>query len=105
MEKIEETTASLREVTDIRAGQVYRVIFTGKWRLPILREIAKHPRRLSELKRAIPDCSKKMLIETLHALETSGFITRHDKSTKTRWVEYSLRAEIAELLGQLLAKM
>ena len=47
-----------------------RIIFQGKWRLRVLQEIVEKPVRLSQLKRAMPACSKKVLIDTLHGLRS-----------------------------------
>jgi DNA-binding HxlR family transcriptional regulator len=98
----------MREIT-ARAGEgtpndveVYRQIFQGKWRLPILREIAGGPRRLSNLRRSVPHASKKMLVDTLHGLERMGWIVRTEYEEATRRVEYSLSEEHSEkILGIL----
>lgn len=67
-----------------------RIVFQGKWRLRVLREIAGGPVRLSQLRRNVPECSKKVLIDTLHALEELGLIERREFPTKVRRVDYSL---------------
>ena len=51
-----------------------RVVLQGKWRLRVLQEIAKGPVRLSHLRRVVPQCSKKVLIDTLHGLEELSWI-------------------------------
>jgi DNA-binding HxlR family transcriptional regulator len=67
-----------------------RIIFQRKWRLRVLREILKGPVRLSQLRRAMSECIKKVLIDTLHGLERLGWIERQEYPTKLRKVEYSL---------------
>ncbi len=59
----------------------------------MLQEIVKGPVRLSQLKRAVPECTKKVLIDTLHGLEELGWIARREYATKLRKVEYSLTAK------------
>lgn len=70
-----------------------RIVFQGKWRLRVLQEIVKYPARLSQLRRAMPECSKKVLIDTLHGLEELGWIERQEYPTKLKRVEYSLAAK------------
>lgn len=76
-----------------RDTDLLRDVFQGKWRLRVLQEIVKGPVRLSQLRRAVPECSKKVLIDTLHGLEELGWIERHEYSFKLKRVEYSLTAE------------
>ena len=73
-----------------------QAIFQVKWRFRVLRELAKAPMRLSRLRRAIPECSKKVLIDTLHSLESLSLIRRVDYSTKVKRVEYQLKEGCAE---------
>lgn len=77
-------------------AEVFRLIFQGKWRLPILREIVAGPRRLSTLRRSIPQATKKMLVDTLHSLERLGWIVRTEHDGTVRRVEYALADEYSE---------
>ena len=52
--------------------------------------LADGPLRLSELRKALPDASKKVLVDNLHGLERLGVIERVDLSTRVRRVEYVL---------------
>jgi DNA-binding HxlR family transcriptional regulator len=79
---------------------------SDKWATLILIALAARSRRFSELNRAIPDISKRMLTQTLRALERDGLITRHVFATKPPSVEYrlsalgeSLLSPLAELVG------
>jgi len=67
-----------------------RFVFQGKWRLRVLQEIVKGPVRLSQLRRAVPQCSKKVLIDVLHGLEEVGWIERKEYPSRLKRVEYSL---------------
>jgi DNA-binding HxlR family transcriptional regulator len=60
-----------RMMNDSQA-EILREIFQNKWRLHVLRLLSQSPHRLSQLRRAIPDASKKMIIDTLHGLEGIG---------------------------------
>ncbi len=61
-----------------------------KWTVLALVALASHPRRFSELHRAIPDISKRMLTQTLRDLERDGLADREVFPTKPPRVQYSL---------------
>ena len=61
-----------------------------KWTMLTLVAIAAAPRRFNELHRIMPDISKRMLTQTLRALERDGMATRHVFPTKPPSVEYRL---------------
>lgn len=61
-----------------------------KWTLLALVALAARPRRFSELHRAIPDISKRMLTQTLRDLERDGLADREVFPTKPPSVRYSL---------------
>ncbi len=63
-----------------------------KWTLLTLVALASRPRRFSELHRAIPDISKRMLTQTLRELERDGLANRQVFPTKPPKVQYSLAA-------------
>ena len=60
------------------------------------------PARLSQLRRSIPDCSKKVLIDTLHDLEAMGWVVRREYPSSRRWVEYSIAEGWVETLLKLV---
>ena len=62
----------------------------GKWSTLILFCLGAEPHRFGALGRAIPQISKRMLTETLRALEADGFVSRHVFSTKLPNVEYRI---------------
>ncbi|UGV24334.1 transcriptional regulator [Rhodopseudomonas boonkerdii] len=61
-----------------------------KWTSLLLVALAAKPRRFSELQRAVPDISKRMLTQSLRDLQRDGLITRHVFPTKPPSVEYRL---------------
>jgi DNA-binding HxlR family transcriptional regulator len=61
-----------------------------KWTTLIVVALAGGPHRFSQLSRAIPDISKRMLTQTLRDLERDGLITRQVFPTKPPSVEYRL---------------
>ncbi len=61
-----------------------------RWTMLVVMALAAKPHRFSELGRAIPDISKRMLTETLRDLERNGLLTRSVFPTKPPSVEYRL---------------
>lgn len=61
-----------------------------KWTMLVVVALASRPRRFSELHRAIPDISKRMLTQTLRDLERDGLAEREVFPTKPPKVQYSL---------------
>ena len=61
-----------------------------KWTTLIVIALAQQPHRFSELLRAVPDISKRMLTQTLRDLERDGLIARKVFPTKPPSVEYRL---------------
>jgi DNA-binding HxlR family transcriptional regulator len=86
-------------------SEVLRLLFQGKWRLPVLRELLGGPHRLSQLRRAIPQATKKMLIDTLHALEALRWIGRREYDGKIKKVEYSIAEGMGEQLRRLIGDL
>jgi DNA-binding HxlR family transcriptional regulator len=68
-----------------------------KWSTLILMSLTARPLRFSEVRRAVPDISKRMLTQTLRSLERDGMVSRHVFATKPPSVEYRL-TELGESL-------
>ena len=83
-------------------SSLLRTLFQGKWRLQVLQELMKGPARLSQLRRVLPACSKKVLIDTLHGLAEIGWIVRTEYPARVRRVEYSLAARWAGELREVV---
>lgn len=63
----------------------------GRWKLLILFQLfGGHIKRFSELERAIPAVTQKMLVQQLRQLEKDGIVHRHVYPEIPPKVEYSL---------------
>lgn len=74
-----------------------------KWTTLILIVLADRPRRFGEVRRMVPDISKRMLTQTLRDLERDGLVTRHVFPTRPPSVEYRLSALGQSVLQPLSA--
>ena len=87
------------------AQNVIRVL-EGRWKLVILFQLfGSNIRRFSELERAIPGISQKMLIQQLRQLEADGVVTRIVHPEVPPRVEYHLTEwgqTLCPVLDQLL---
>ncbi|MDP3857366.1 MAG: helix-turn-helix domain-containing protein [Stagnimonas sp.] len=68
-----------------------------KWTTLIVIALAQRPHRFGEVRRAVPDISKRMLTQSLRDLERDGLIERRVFPTKPPSVEYRL-TELGESL-------
>ena len=65
----------VKELPLIPAERALKVI-GGRWKVFILYYLFEGPQRLSELKRAIPGVSQKVLVQQLRELELHGIVHR-----------------------------
>lgn len=72
-----------------------------KWTTLILIALAHRSLRFSDVRRAVPDISKRMLTQSLRELERDGLIERTVYPTKPPSVEYGLTALGESLLVPL----
>jgi len=79
-------------------------IIGGKWKLPIIYNLREETLRFSELKRALPNVTQKMLTQQLRELERDGLISRKVYAQVPPKVEYSL-TPITKKLEPILASM
>lgn len=63
-------------------------VIAGRWKLLILFHIIGGPRRLSELQRAIPSITQKVLIQQLREMEAHGLVAREVFPVVPPRVEY-----------------
>ena len=61
-----------------------------KWSMQVVMELARGPRRFSELKRALDGVSQRMLTLTLRGLERDGLVNRTVTPTIPPRVDYEL---------------
>lgn len=95
------------EIDSIYVKHVSRVIelLQGKWTVQILCAMRDHPKRLSELRRAIPLASKKALTASLRSLEAAQIVLRRDLSSSVLRVEYEIADTVREPLSALLDQL
>ena len=65
-------------------------VVAGKWTLLMLRDLARGPRRFSELQRSLRGISPRTLSVRLRALEEEGIIERREFAEMPPRVEYRL---------------
>jgi DNA-binding HxlR family transcriptional regulator len=76
-----------------------------RWTVLVLNALSTGTRRFTELRRAIPDISQRMLAKTLRTLETDGLLTRTVFPTIPPRVDYTLTPlgdSLLEPLGHLI---
>lgn len=79
-------------------------IVGGKWKLVILEHLTGPVRRFSELQRALPAITARMLTRQLRELETDGLVARTVYPQVPPKVEYSL-TETGRSLEPLIVQL
>src|SRR6201985_1892515 len=69
----------------------------GHWKPIILYQLMSGPKRYSEIRRAIPTITEKMLIQHLKQLEADNIVLRDSKPVVPPYVVYTLSASGHEL--------
>lgn len=83
----------------------------GRWRIVLIYHLLDGKRRFSELRRAMPGISQRMLTLDLRALEKAGIVQRTIYPEVPPRVEYDLTAEgqrlreLVDLLGDVGARL
>lgn len=72
-----------------------------KWSILILTDLKRGSSRFSDLRRAIPDISQKMLTQTLRKLERDGLVSREVTPSIPPRVDYDLTELGQSLVDQL----
>jgi len=86
-----------------RLGDVLRCI-DGRWKMPILAHLSgEETMRFSDIERAIPQASQKMLTQHLRELERDGIVTRTVYPQVPPKVEYRLTDQGKGLRSVFLA--
>ena len=65
-------------------------VISGRWKPVILYHVFSGPRRLSELKRMMPDITQKVLIQQLREMEEHGLVRREIFAEVPARVEYTV---------------
>jgi DNA-binding HxlR family transcriptional regulator len=76
----------------------------GRWKPLILWQLKDGRLRYSELRRALPLISEKMLIQQLKELEQDGLVLREAKKVVPPYVEYMLTTD-GERIREVLSAM
>jgi DNA-binding HxlR family transcriptional regulator len=74
-----------------------------KWSVLIIMDLARGPKRFSEIKRSVDAISQRMLTLTLRGLERDGLVTRKVFPTIPPKVEYKLSELGCSLCGPVKA--
>jgi DNA-binding HxlR family transcriptional regulator len=72
-------------------------LFGKKWRVAILFSLTDGPKRFSEIKKDIPDCSVKMLSEALGDMERCKILVRKQYEGIPVKVTYQMNGDMDEL--------
>jgi DNA-binding HxlR family transcriptional regulator len=67
--------APMKRLPELPAERALKVI-AGRWKAVILYHLFDGPKRLSELKRLVPNASQKVLIQQLREMEQHGLVGR-----------------------------
>lgn len=67
--------ALMKRLPELPAERALKVI-AGRWKAVILYHLFEGPKRLSELKRLVPNASQKVLIQQLREMEEHGLVNR-----------------------------
>lgn len=82
-------------------------VLGGRWRIVLVYYLLDRPMRFSDLRRAMPNISQRMLTLDLRALEEAGLVQRRILPGIPPGTEYSLTAEglrlceLVDLLGEI----
>lgn len=92
-EKITQTPSPRRPGASPCVMTNVMAIIGGKWKMLILYNLCSGPMRYGELKRRLPHCTEKMLIQSLRELEADRIISRRQYNEVPPRVDYLLTEE------------
>ncbi len=92
MKNLENPAIAPPEFYDLQLCPVRNVLaqIGGKWSLIVISHLKFGQHRFSELRRAMPDISQRMLTQTLRGLERDGLVSRKVTPTIPPRVDYKL---------------
>ena len=79
---------TIKRLPELPVERAFKVI-GGRWKAVILYHLFAGPRRLSEVKRALPKISQKVLIQQLREMEEHGLVHREIFRQVPPRVDYS----------------
>ncbi len=82
---------TIKRLPVLPVERAFKVI-GGRWKAVILYHLFDGPRRLSQLKRALPEISQKVLIQQLREMEEHGLVHREIFRQVPPRVDYSATA-------------
>ncbi|MEU8550041.1 winged helix-turn-helix transcriptional regulator [Streptomyces roseoverticillatus] len=94
----------IHETPDYCAVETAMEVLGGRWKLAILKQLLTGTRRFSELKRALPRITQRMLTRQLRELEADGLITRTVHREVPPRVDYAL-TEAGRSLDSIAAQL
>ena len=80
------------------------MLIGNKWKIFIIQQLMDRPFRFSELRRAIPGISEKVLTDNLRAMEKDGIITRTVFPEVPPRTEYAL-SELGDTMSPIIESM
>ena len=80
------------------------MLIGNKWKILIIQQLMDRPFRFSELRRAIPGISEKVLTDNLRAMEKDGLITRTVFPEVPPRTEYAL-SELGNTMRPIIESM
>lgn len=80
------------------------MLIGNKWKIFIIQQLMDRPFRFSELRRAIPGISEKVLTDNLRAMEKDGLITRTVFPEVPPRTEYAL-SELGNTMRSIIESM
>lgn len=80
------------------------MLIGNKWKIFIIQQLMDRPFRFSELRRAIPGISEKVLTDNLRAMEKDGLITRAVFPEVPPRTEYAL-SELGNTMRPIIESM
>lgn len=80
------------------------MLIGNKWKIFIIQQLMDRPFRFSELRRAIPGISEKVLTDNLRAMEKDGLITRTVFPEVPPRTEYAL-SELGNAMRPIIESM
>lgn len=79
---------TIKRLPELPVERAFKVI-GGRWKAVILYHLFRGPLRLSELKRALPKISQKVLVQQLREMEEHGLVRREIFRQVPLRVDYS----------------